>query len=76
MVREGIALGALSDAQADLARRGRTALFAAVGGRIAAVIGVADPVKPASRAAIAALRARGLQVAMITGVMARKRQRR
>ncbi|MEZ5888633.1 MAG: heavy metal translocating P-type ATPase [Paracoccaceae bacterium] len=67
MVREGIALGALSDAQADLARRGRTALFAAVGGRIAAVIGVADPVKPASRAAIAALRARGLQVAMITG---------
>ncbi|WP_284164513.1 heavy metal translocating P-type ATPase [Frigidibacter sp. SD6-1] len=67
MVREGIALGRLASAQADLARRGRTALFAAIGGRIAAVIGVADPVKPASRAAIAALRARGLQVAMITG---------
>ncbi|MCY1127669.1 heavy metal translocating P-type ATPase [Frigidibacter sp. RF13] len=67
MVREGIALGPLAEAQADLARRGRTALFAAIGGRIAAVIGVADPVKPASRAAIAALRARGLQVAMITG---------
>jgi len=32
-----------------------------------AVLGVSDPVKPASRAAVAALKAMGLQVAMITG---------
>ncbi len=67
MAREGIELGALADAETDLAERGRTALFAAIDGRIAAVIGVADPVKPASRAAIAALHEKGLKVAMITG---------
>ncbi|WP_071674703.1 heavy metal translocating P-type ATPase [Nioella nitratireducens] len=67
MLREGVDPGALSDAETDLASRGRTALFAAIDGRIAAVIGVADPVKPASRAAIAALHDKGLRVAMITG---------
>jgi len=67
MTREGVSPGALAVVEADLARRGRTALFAAIDGRIAAVIGVADPVKPSSRSAIAALRARGLKIAMITG---------
>jgi len=67
LVREGIDPGPLAATETDLARRGRTALYAAIDGRVAAVIGVADPVKPASRAAIAALHAQGLQVAMITG---------
>ncbi|WP_340110231.1 heavy metal translocating P-type ATPase [Pikeienuella sp. HZG-20] len=67
MVREGVATDPLSRAEADLASRGRTALFAAIDGRLAAVIGVADPVKPASAAAIRALRDLGLHVAMITG---------
>ena len=67
MAREGIETGALAARETELASRGRTALFAAIDGRIAAVIGVADPVKPASRAAIAALHDKGLTVAMITG---------
>ncbi|WP_109468816.1 heavy metal translocating P-type ATPase [Albibacillus kandeliae] len=67
MEREGIALGDFAAKEADLASQGRTALFAAIDGQIAALIGVSDPVKPASRAAIAALHARGLKVAMITG---------
>jgi Cu+-exporting ATPase len=67
MTREGIDTGALAASETELAKRGRSALFAAIDGRIAAVIGVADPLKPASAAAIAALRAQGLQVAMITG---------
>lgn len=67
MTREGIDTGALAATETELAKRGRSALFAAIDGRIAAVIGVADPLKPASAAAIAALRAQGLQVAMITG---------
>ena len=67
MEREGIALGDFATKEADLASQGRTALFAAIDGQIAALIGVSDPVKPASRAAIAALHARGLKVAMITG---------
>jgi Cu+-exporting ATPase len=67
MRREGIDIALLCDRETELARRGRTALYAAIGGKIAAVIGVADPVKPASRAAIAALHQKGLKVAMITG---------
>lgn len=67
MKREGVELGALAQAETDLARQGHTALFAAIDGKIAAVIGVSDPVKPTSRAAISALHQLGLKVAMITG---------
>lgn len=67
MAREGIAIGSLASEETRLAKRGRTALFAAIDGKLAAVIGVADPVKASSRAAIAALHAQGLRVAMITG---------
>ena len=67
MTREGIEIAALQAVERDLASRGRTALYAAIDGRLAAVIAVADPVKSASRAAIAALHERGFKVAMITG---------
>lgn len=67
MLREGVDIAPLTETENDLARRGRTALFAAVDGALAAVIAVADPVKPASRAAIEALHKRGFKVAMITG---------
>ncbi|TDL78091.1 copper-translocating P-type ATPase [Palleronia sediminis] len=67
MTREGLAIGALAEAETRLAARGRTALFAAIDGRVAAVIAVADPVKPSSAAAIRALHNLGLEVAMITG---------
>ncbi|MCA8870102.1 MAG: copper-translocating P-type ATPase [Rhodobacteraceae bacterium] len=67
MTREGLEIGAMADAEKRLAEQGRTALFAAIDGRVAAVIAVADPVKPASTAAIRALHDLGLKVAMITG---------
>jgi len=67
MAAAGIDTATLADRAEALARRGRTVLFAAFDGRLAALIGVSDPVKPASKAAIAALHARGLRVAMITG---------
>ncbi|KIN76955.1 heavy metal translocating P-type ATPase [Sulfitobacter mediterraneus] len=67
MIRENVDIASLVDTEKNLASRGRTALYAAVDGKLAAVIAVADPVKPASRDAIAALHGRGFQVAMITG---------
>ncbi|MDZ4135161.1 MAG: copper-translocating P-type ATPase, partial [Paracoccaceae bacterium] len=67
MLREGVDLGALAALGAALGAKGRTPLYAAIDGVAAAVIGVADPVKPGSVAAIAALHAMGLRVAMITG---------
>jgi Cu+-exporting ATPase len=67
MAKLGIDAAPLA-AQADqLARRGRTPLFAAIDGRLAAVIAVADAIKPGTPEAIAALHALGLKVAMITG---------
>ena len=67
MHREGIDPGSLAEAETDMAKRGRTALYAAIGGRVAAVIGVSDPVKHSSRETIEALHRQGLKVAMITG---------
>lgn len=50
-----------------LARDGKTPILAAVDGRAAGVIGVADTVKEGSAAAVAALQARGIEVVMMTG---------
>ena len=58
--------GLRSQAQA-LADEGKTPLYVAVDGRLSALIAVADPIKPTSAAAVAALHALGLKVAMITG---------
>lgn len=50
-----------------LGREGKSPLYAAIDGRLAAIVAVADPVKAATPAAIAALHGLGLKVAMITG---------
>jgi Cu+-exporting ATPase len=67
MAREGIDPGALAARADDLAVRGRTPIFAALDGRIVAVLAVADPIKPEAAQAIAALHRLGLRAAMVTG---------
>src|SRR5690606_33789527 len=64
---EGVSPGRYEAEAARLAERGRTAVYVAVDGRLAGVIGIADPVKPTSRRAVERLRARGLDVWMVTG---------
>ena len=55
-------------ADADrLAGEGKTPMYAAVDGRLAGVIAVADPIRATSREAVARLRAMGLEVVMLTG---------
>ncbi len=50
-----------------LAAQGKTPILVAVDGRPAAVVGVADTLKDGSAAAVAALKARGIAVVMMTG---------
>lgn len=66
MRREAVGLPE-SDPALAIAQKGRTPLYLAVDGQLAAVAGVADPIKPTTPAAIAALQAQGLRVVMITG---------
>ncbi|WP_377508700.1 heavy metal translocating P-type ATPase [Octadecabacter sp. R77987] len=65
--REGVDAGSLADQADALARQGKTPMLVAVDGQAVGVLAVADKAKPSARATIAALHARGLRVAMITG---------
>ena len=67
MKREGIALGPLSERARKLAARGHGVLFVAIDGMPGAVIGVSDPVRATTPAALDALRREGLRIVMLTG---------
>ncbi len=67
MEKLGHDLGAVRDVAEQLADDAKTPIYAAVDGRLAAVLAVADPVKDGSAAAIEALHAAGMDVAMLTG---------
>jgi Cu+-exporting ATPase len=63
----GIATTAF-DAEAEALRRtGASVVFVAVDGKAEGLLAIADPVKPTTRAAIAALTAEGLRLVMMTG---------
>ena len=62
---------ALDEAAERLEGEGRTAVFAGWGGRVRGVLAVADTLKDDAPAAVAELRAIGIEVVMITGDNAR-----
>jgi Cu+-exporting ATPase len=63
----GISVDVFEAEAARLGGEGKTPVYVAVDGRLAAVLAVADPVKPSSINAIAALRQMGLEVALVSG---------
>ena len=65
--REGVAAGPLTQTWQRLADEGKTPMYLAVDGQAAGLVAVADTVKDDSVAAIAQLKAMGLEVAMLTG---------
>ncbi|MGO4388763.1 heavy metal translocating P-type ATPase [Microvirga sp. 2YAF29] len=67
MQKLGLEPAHFQDVAARLGMEGKSPLYAAVDGQLAAIIAVADPIKPSTPEAIAALHALGLKVAMITG---------
>ncbi|MEO8927740.1 MAG: copper-translocating P-type ATPase [Caulobacteraceae bacterium] len=50
-----------------LRREGATAIFVAVDGKLAGVLGIADPIKKTTPEAVKALREAGLRIVMLTG---------
>ncbi|PYR33586.1 MAG: hypothetical protein DMF93_25015, partial [Acidobacteria bacterium] len=63
----GVAIESAAAPANELRQRGHTVMFLAVDGALAALLGVADPVKATAAAAIEALHADGLRIVMVTG---------
>jgi len=63
----GIAAGDSTQRAETLRAEGQTVMFVAVDGRMAGLIGVADPIKATTPEAIRDLHAEGVQVVMLTG---------
>jgi Cu+-exporting ATPase len=63
----GVSATTLAAKAEALRADGATAIFVAVDGKEAGVIAIADPVKASTREALAALKAEGLRVVMLTG---------
>ena len=63
----GVTLGSLAERAEALRRDGQTVMFVAIDGRPGGLVGVADPIKPTTAEALAALRASGVRVVMLTG---------
>jgi Cu+-exporting ATPase len=67
MERDGIDIESLREEHVRLSASGKTAMYLAVDGAPAALLGVADTVKAESRDAIRQMEGLGLQVWMVTG---------
>jgi P-type Cu+ transporter len=67
MADAGVDVAAAAARPEALRRDGQTVVFLAIDGTLAALLGVADPIKPTSAEAIDALHADGIRVVMVTG---------
>ena len=67
MTENKINLGKLGAKSEELQGAGRTVVHLAVNGKLLGMIAIADAVRPTSVDAIKALRARGVEIAMLTG---------
>jgi Cu+-exporting ATPase len=64
---QGFSLNGAGNLGAEFAAAGKTPMYVAVDGQLAGVIAVADTIKPHAREAIDRLKARGMEVVMLTG---------
>ena len=64
---QGVDTLALEPEADSLRAEGATAIFMAVDGRAAAIIAIADPIKPTTPQAVQALKAEGVRLVMMTG---------
>jgi P-type Cu+ transporter len=67
LVSRGIDVRPISLQSETLSQQGQTVVLAAVDGKAAGLISVADPIKSSAREAVAALKRSGLRLVMLTG---------
>ncbi|SDJ97134.1 heavy metal translocating P-type ATPase [Microbulbifer yueqingensis] len=67
MQRENIDTGSWDKRVKQLGEEGRTAMYAAVDGRMAGIIAVSDPLREDAKAAVARLQQLGVRIEMLTG---------
>ncbi|HKR88010.1 MAG TPA: heavy metal translocating P-type ATPase [Phenylobacterium sp.] len=67
MTEQGVDMSPLEGRAERLRAEGTTAIFATVDGRLAGVLGIADPVKATTPDAVKALKADGVRLVMMTG---------
>jgi Cu+-exporting ATPase len=67
MVHQGVDVAELAGKADEARRQGATAIFVGVGGTVAGIIAIADPIKATTRAALDRLRADGIHIVMATG---------
>jgi Cu+-exporting ATPase len=67
MNERGIAVNEFDGRASRLAEEGKTPIYAAVDGRLAGLLAVADEIRDESKAAIESLKRMGLEVVMLTG---------
>ena len=67
MAEQRIDTTSLDEVAEAMRAEGATAIFASVDGKLAAVLAIADPIKPTSAEAIRALKADGIRIVMMTG---------
>ncbi len=63
----GVDYSILAERAEALRKDGQTVMFAAVDGKFAGILGVADPIKSSAAEALKALRKQGLRIVMLTG---------
>jgi Cu+-exporting ATPase len=67
MKEYSIPTAAAESEAAKLSEGGKTPVYIAINGTLCGIIGVADPIKPTSKQAVAALKRMNIQVVLITG---------
>ncbi|PYP81001.1 MAG: heavy metal translocating P-type ATPase [Gemmatimonadetes bacterium] len=67
LAERGIDVAPLREAATRQSAEAKTPVYVAIDGALAGLLAVADPIRPTSREAIAALRERGIDVVMLTG---------
>ncbi len=67
LTEQGVDVAPLAEQADKLREDGATAIFMGVDGQVAAIFAIADPVKASTPEALAALKAQGIRVVMLTG---------